>query len=80
MSDDKDHFVHDLAAEHLGLSSADSEAYRTIGSALRQIADEGMDIGIGIGTADFWITIAGAEYFITARRSNRQLKQDGGVA
>lgn len=46
---------------------------------LRSIADEGTEIdsGGGDGTGDLWVTVQGVEYFVSIRKSNRQLLREG---
>lgn len=46
---------------------------------LASIKDAGtsIDSGGGDGSADLWVTVDGVEYFISMRRSNRQLAREG---
>ena len=46
---------------------------------LRSIADEGtaIDSGGGDGTGDLWVTVQGVEYFVSIRKSNKQLAREG---
>lgn len=46
---------------------------------LASIKDTGtsIDSGSGDGCADLWVTVDGVEYFISMRRSNRQLAREG---
>lgn len=41
--------------------------------------DEGTEIdsGSGDGCADLWVTVQGVEYFISVRKSNKQLVREG---
>lgn len=64
MSDDTEKLVHQMVAQHLGLSPEFSEAIRTVSMSLRQIADTQVESGIGFGGADFHLTIAGSPYYI----------------
>jgi hypothetical protein len=74
MKDKNTKMVFDLA----GTDKQDAEAYRTIAQALRTIADDRIDTGAAMGLgADFWVSIAGVEYFVTAKRSKKQRVQDG---
>lgn len=74
MTDRRTKMIHELA----GTNPADAEAYRTMAQAFRQIADGPIDTGAGMGAgADFWLTIAGVEYFVTASRSRKQARKDG---
>ena len=74
MTDERTKAVFDL----MGTDPTDAEAYRTIAQAFRQIADSGVDTGAALGRgADFWLTLAGVEYFVTATRSKRQRALDG---
>lgn len=72
MSEERESIVHAIAAQTMGLSADDSEAFRTIGMALRQIADAGVDSGLGLGGADFWLKIGGVEYWCCVKRSATQ--------
>jgi len=74
MKDVNTRMVFDLA----GTDKVDAEAYRTIAQALRTIADDRIDTGAALGMgADFWVSIGGIEYFITAKRSKKQRISDG---
>jgi len=74
MNDANTKMVFDLA----GTNKIDAEAYRTIAQALRAIADDRIDTGAALGMgADFWVSIAGTEYFITVKRSKKQRIKDG---
>lgn len=74
MKDVNTKMVFDLA----GTDKVDAEAYRTIAQALRTIADDRIDTGAALGIgADYWVSIAGVEYFITAKRSKKQRISDG---
>jgi hypothetical protein len=74
MGDRRTKAVHQIA----GTDPADAEAYRTIAQALRQVADGPIDTGAAMGAgADFWVTIAGIEYLLTATRSRKQRILDG---
>ena len=74
MTDERTKAVFDL----IGTDPVDAEAYRTIAQAFRQIADGSIDTGAALGQgADFWLTLAGVEYFVTAARSKRQRVIDG---
>ena len=74
MADKQTAIVHDL----IGTDAVDAQAYRTIGQALRQVGDGELDTGAAMGTgSDFWVTIAGIEYFITVCRSQKQRIADG---
>lgn len=46
---------------------------------LKSLKDAGtsVDSGGGDGSADLWVTSDGIEYFISIRRSNRQIARDG---
>jgi len=68
MSEDQD-----LAESHGLVDKADSTPYRKIYRALESVADEDIDTGFGLDGADFWVTIDGREYFITARPSLKQI-------
>lgn len=37
-------------------------------------ADTDIDTGTGNGSSDLWVMVDGIEFYITVRRSNRQLK------
>jgi hypothetical protein len=72
MTQERENKIHDLAAQHLGLQVDDSDAFKTISAALRQVADDTVDSGLGFGGADFWLKIGGVEYFLHAERSKAQ--------
>lgn len=46
---------------------------------LGSVKDEGTEIdsGSGDGCADLWVTVQGVEYFISVRKSNKQLVREG---
>jgi hypothetical protein len=46
---------------------------------LASVKDQGTEIDSGMDatSGDLWVTIQGVEFFITIRRSNKQLKKDG---
>jgi hypothetical protein len=74
MNDKHTKMVFDL----METDKQDAEAYRTIAQALRNVADDRIDTGAAMGFgADFWISIAGVEYFVTAKRSKKQRVKDG---
>lgn len=53
-----------------------------IADLLKPVRDAGTsaDSGGGNGMADLWVTVGGIEFFISIRRSNRQLAIDAGEA
>ena len=52
---------------------------REIRSFLASVKDEGTGIDSGgcDGGGDLWVTVQGVEYFITIRKSNKQLISEG---
>ena len=46
---------------------------------LHTLKDEGTSIDSGCGPdyGDLWVTVGGVEFFVSARRSNKQLKSEG---
>lgn len=46
---------------------------------LGSVKDEGTEIdsASGDGCADLWVTVQGVEYFISVRKSNKQLVREG---
>jgi hypothetical protein len=69
MSERAENLMHEIA-QQLGVPADDSEAFRTISMALRQIADDHVDSGLGLGSADYWLRIGGVEYYLNARRKS----------
>ena len=45
---------------------------------LKCVRDDGTpaDTGGGVGAADLWVTVQGAEYYITVRKSNAQIARE----
>lgn len=76
---DKPDELKQLAVQHDMADHTTIRAFERVGDALRAISDEQkMDRGLGLGSCDFWIKIAGREWFIEMRPSNNQLAIDGG--
>lgn len=46
---------------------------------LKSVKDEKTEIdsGSGDGHADLWVTVQGIEYFVSVRKSNKQLAKEG---
>lgn len=57
-----------IAIQHGIIDSPTLFMHRSkIEAALKTIADEGkIDVGIGLGSMDFWIKLQGIEYYIEA--------------
>lgn len=54
----------------------DWKAADIVESALRTVAESGIDSGWNGGARDFWLRVNGAEYFITMTRSKGQSALD----
>lgn len=54
----------------------DHETTIAVRDALAALSAAPVDTGAGPDGVDFWVTIGGTEYMLTARRSNRQLQRD----
>lgn len=72
---------HDYAAQFMP-AEWDGRAFGLAGEIrgfLASIKDQGtaIDSGGGDGTGDLWVTIDGVEYFISVRKSNKQLHREG---
>lgn len=60
-------------AEDSGLAdSKDIKAFSRVHSKLENMSGMGVDSGIGINGADFWVELDGIEYFINMTRSKKQ--------
>lgn len=58
------------------VSGSDIPAFSKLHSCLEDLSGDNVDSGIGNDGADFWVTINGIEYFITATRSKKQRKKE----
>lgn len=72
---------HTVAAQMMP-AAWDRSAFGLAGeirSFLMSVKDEGtaIDSGGGDGTGDIWVTVGGIEYFVSIRKSNKQLHREG---
>lgn len=76
-SNERHRHVAGVLPEHwdrrpFALASEIREFLATVKDAGTEIDSGGMD-----GTGDLWVTVQGVEYFVSVRRSNKQLVADG---
>ena len=60
------------------IDKAEALAFAKLSTALKAVSDDGspFDTGIGIGFSDYWVAISGVEFYITARKSKKQIKKE----
>tara|TARA_R110000823_G_scaffold308212_1_gene431678 strand:- start:337 stop:576 length:240 start_codon:yes stop_codon:yes gene_type:complete len=57
-------------------NEVDLPVFYKIRDLLKTISDGGIDTGIGMGKSDYWVTVNGVEYWITASRNAYQTLKD----
>jgi hypothetical protein len=68
--------LSETAKQHLAWPDQDLGAFEKLHQTLADMSGSTVDRGIGVASADFWVTIDGVEYFVTVRRSNNQIAKD----
>ena len=75
-------FINEAAVENDLADLTTLRAFERITDALRPISDDGeIDRGLGLGSCDLWLKMAGKEWYITIKPSNQPTPEhpDNGV-